>query len=135
MLGLTKVSERVALVCSSDPAVGEEGDEWRAATPADKEAGATVVTIRALSTLETLKLMPLLNAASGDETPLLEIYSAYIATIKAAFVSVAEGGAESKDADCADKLSMGQVLTLGALVLKESQPDPTKASASEQPSG
>jgi len=131
MLGLIKTTETLALVCSSDPTVGGDTDEW---IPAAGHAGATVVTIRPLNDRQLLRLSGAFEHLQGvdpqsmDTAKTLEFADAMERIVRAAFVRCAEGEAVTEDVDrVVESMRLGPLIGLGSFVLSESgsSVDPT----------
>ena len=132
-LGLIKTTERAELVCSSDPVIGKDSDEWVEVDKAKgaKKKGATVVTVRALNDREMMRCSPafrLIDFESMGEESTLHLAEAMERIVSLAFVKVEESGEVCEDVDVVlHSIKLGPLIALGSWVLQASgaQGDPT----------
>jgi hypothetical protein len=124
LLGLIKISEEIDLVCKSDPAVGEESDEW---TPKNGHKGATVVTVRALNDRQLLRLSGVfvgledIDPDSPDPERTADFADAMERVVRLAFVRCTEGADVCFDASTVvEAMKVGPLVSLGSYVLTES---------------
>jgi len=125
-LGLIKTTERVELVCSSDPAVGRESDEWIEIDEAKgaRKKGASVVTVRALNDREVMRCSSAFAAIdfedSSTESTLL-LADAMARAVSLAFVRCDEGDGSTESADVViQALKTSPLITLGSWILSAS---------------
>lgn len=138
-LGLIKTTERAELVCKSDPAIGEESDEWVEVDKAKgaRKKGATIVTVRALNDREVMRCSESFRSIdfeAADEAATLQLAEAMERIVSVAFVQCVEGKETCQDVDLVlQSIKIGPLLSLGSWVLGVSGmgADPTSASASE----
>lgn len=125
-LGLIKTTERVELVCSSDPAVGRESDEWVEIDEAKgaKDKGASVVTVRALNDREIMRCSTAFaeidfDSASTEST--LQLADAMSRAVALAFIRCDEGDGSTESADVViQALKTGPLISLGSWILSAS---------------
>jgi len=125
-LGLIKTTERVELVCNSDPAIGKDSDEWIEVTKAKgaKKKGATVVTVRALNDREIMRCssaFQVIDFENRDAEATLQLAAAMEQVVTAAFVRCTEDGDATEDVEVVlHSIKTGPLLTLGSWILNAS---------------
>tara|TARA_R110000824_G_scaffold11125_2_gene48374 strand:+ start:3194 stop:3598 length:405 start_codon:yes stop_codon:yes gene_type:complete len=125
-LRLIKTTEHAELVCKSDPAIGEETDEWVDVSKAKgaKKKGATIIVVRALNDRELMKCSGTFRSIdyeSVGEASTLQLAEAMEKVISASFVRCKEGKEVCEDVDVVlQSLKLGPLLALGSWVLAAS---------------
>tara|TARA_R100000808_G_scaffold23803_1_gene53351 strand:- start:613 stop:1017 length:405 start_codon:yes stop_codon:yes gene_type:complete len=125
-LGLIKTTERVDLVCKSDPAIGKDSDEWVEVDKAKgaKKKGATVVTVRALNDREMMRCSSSFQAIDfekQDADSTLQLAAAMEKVVETAFVRCTESEETTEDVEVVlHSIKTGPLLTLGSWILNAS---------------
>jgi hypothetical protein len=125
-LGLIKTTERVDLVCSSDPAIGKDSDEWVEVDKAKgaKKKGATIVTVRALNDREVMRCAESFQAIdfdSKDARSTIQLAEAMERIVSTAFIRCVENGSTTEDADAVlHAIKTGPLISLGSWILSAS---------------
>ena len=125
-LGLIKTTEQAALVCKSDPAIGEETDEWVEVSKAKgaKKKGATIVVVRALNDRELMRCSGTFRSIDYDsvgEASTLQLAEAMENVISAAFIRCEDGMDVCEEVDVVlQSIKLGPLLALGSWVLAAS---------------
>ena len=132
-LGLIKTTERAELVCKSDPAIGEDSDEWMESDKAKgaKKKGATVVTVRPLNDREIMRcgsVFRRIDFEAMDESATLSLAEAMEKVVSLAFIKVEESGETCESVDTVlQAIKVGPLISLGSWILAASSTsaDPT----------
>jgi hypothetical protein len=125
-LGLIKTTERAELVCSSDPAIGKDSDEWVEVDKAKgaKKKDATIITVRALNDREVMRCSSAFQAIdfeSRDAKSTLQLADAMETIVTAAFIRCAENGTTTEDVDVVlHSIKTGPLISLGSWILSAS---------------
>ncbi len=125
-LGLIKTTERVTLVCTSDPALGGDSDEWKRleTVKSAKKKGATLVTVRALNDREVMRCAASFRSIDFekvDEESTLQLAEAMARIVELAFISAEEGGETCTNVDTVlQAIRTGPLVSLGSWILNES---------------
>jgi len=125
-LGLIKTTERVELVCNSDPAIGKDSDEWVEVTKAKaaKTKGATIVTVRALNDREVMRCsaaFQTIDFEKQDADSTLQLADAMETIVSTAFIQCAENGSTTEDIDVVlHAIKTGPLIALGSWILTAS---------------
>ena len=123
-LGLIKTTESAELVCSSDPVIGGDTDEWVESTKVAKKKGATVITVRALNDREIMRCSAAFQAIdfdSHDAASTLQLADAMERIVEVAFICCEEGDDRTEEVDgVLHAIRTGPLISLGSWILNAS---------------